>query len=239
MGRDGKVALITGANRGIGLEIARQLGVLGMTVLIGARNTERGRRAAGELRQQGLDALDVTRRRTIAAAAATIERDFGKLDVLVNNAAIFAEKGGPPSRLPEADLRRTFETNFFGSFAVTQAMVPLLRRAEAARVVNVSSGSGSLTQLSDPRYKYYESKLPAYNVSKTALNALTVQFAWELRGTPIKVNSADPGYTATALTGYHGEHGVEKGAVVAVHLATLEADGPTGGFFGNEGPLPW
>ena len=136
-------------------------------------------------------------------------------------------------------LRRTYETNFFGEFAVTQAMLPLLRKSDGARIVNISSGLGSLTQNSDPGYQYAGAKLLAYNSSKSALNALTIQFAHELRDTPIKVNSADPGYVATDLNNQRGTRSVEQGARIAVALATLPADGPTGGFFDEDGVVPW
>src|SRR5579872_1170979 len=193
---DHKVALVTGANKGIGLEIARQLGQRGITVAVGARDAGRGEEAARQLQREGIEArflpLDTTDQTTIDSAAQTIEREFGRLDILVNNAAI-ALDNVPPSQLDMDVLRRTFETNFFGVFAVTKALLPLLRRAPAGRIVNMSSGLGSLTQTSDPSWGYAQFNLLAYNASKTALNALTVQFANELRDTPIKVNAADPG----------------------------------------------
>jgi len=237
-----KVALVTGANKGIGLEIARRLGRLGFTVLIGARDEGRGRAAAEQLRAEGLDAipvrLDVTDQATIDAAARRIEAEFGKLDVLVNNAAVFLDRA-PPSQLDMATLRQTFDTNFFGVFAVTKALLPLLRKSGAGRVVNMSSGLASLAQNSDPNWGFAQFKVLAYNSSKTALNALTVQFAAELRDTPIKVNAADPGYTATDMNNHQGTRTVEQGATAAVRLATLPADGPTGGYFDENGPVPW
>jgi NAD(P)-dependent dehydrogenase (short-subunit alcohol dehydrogenase family) len=237
-----RVALITGANKGIGLAIARQLGRQGHTVLIGARDEGRGREAAERLRGEGIDArpvrLDVTDQATIDATARHIEGEFGRLDVLVNNAAVALDRA-PPSELDMQTLRQTFDTNFFGVFAVTKAMLPLLRKSEAGRVVNMSSGLASLAQNSDPSWEFAGVKLLAYNSSKTALNALTVQFAAELRATPVKVNAADPGYTATDMNRHQGHRTVEQGATAAVRLATLPPDGPTGGFFDEDGPVPW
>ena len=239
---ESRVALVTGANKGIGLEIARQLGGQGMTVLIGARDERRGQDAAEKLRADGVDAryvqVDVTSQKAIDRAARHIQEEFGRLDILVNNAAI-AIDDAPPSGLDMDALRRTFEANFFGAVAVTQAMLPLLRKSPAGRVVNMSSGLASLAQTGDPGWEFSQLNLLAYNSSKTALNAATVQFAKELLKTPIKVNSADPGYTATDMNDHQGTRSVEQGARVAVRLATLPADGPTGGFFDEDGLLPW
>jgi NAD(P)-dependent dehydrogenase (short-subunit alcohol dehydrogenase family) len=240
--KDRKTALITGANKGIGLEIARQLGTQGITVLVGARDRERGRVATEALRAEGIDAhsvtLDVTDEASIGAAAQEIEQQFGKLDILVNNAAVALDRR-PPSQLDLETFRRTYETNVFGIFAVTCAMLPLLRKAPAPRIVNMASGLASLTQTSDPNSPLFNVNLIAYNSSKTAINALTVQFANELRDTPIKVNSADPGYVATDLNQHSGPRTVQQGAKEPVRLATLPADGPTGRFFNEDGPLPW
>jgi NAD(P)-dependent dehydrogenase (short-subunit alcohol dehydrogenase family) len=238
----GRVALITGANKGIGLEIARQLAVAGATALIGARDAGRGEKAAKALAADRLDArfirIDVTDQSSIDSGASRIESDFGRLDILVNNAGIGIDNA-PPSQLEMDVLRRTYETNFFGVFAVIKAMLPLLHKSDAARIVNISSGLGSLTQNSDPGYQLARAKLLAYNSSKSALNALTIQFAHELRDTPIKVNSADPGYVATDLNHQTGTRTVEQGARAAVTLATLPADGPTGGYFDEDGAVPW
>jgi NAD(P)-dependent dehydrogenase (short-subunit alcohol dehydrogenase family) len=182
--------------------------------------------------------LDVTDQATIDAVAAYLEREFGRLDILVNNAAIFIDDG-PPSRLGIDVLRRTYDTNFFGQFAILKALLPWLRKSEAGRIVNMSSGLGSLAQTGDPDFAFAEFNMLAYNSSKTALNAMTVQFANELRGTPIKINSADPGYVATDLNNHGGNRTVEQGAKIAVNLATLPSDGPTGGFFNEDGALPW
>jgi len=237
-----KVALITGANKGIGLEIARQLAVQGCTVLIGARDEQRGEDAARQLRAQGLDArfiqLDVTNMHTVEEAAREIEHRFGKLDILVNNAAI-AQDTVPPSQLDLDVLRRTYDTNVFGVVAVTQVMLPLLHKSDAGRIVNMSSGLGSLTQTSNPDWGFAHVNLLAYNSSKTAINAITVQFATELRNTPIKVNAADPGYVATDLNQNRGHRTVEQGATTPVRLALLPADGPTAGYFNDDGPVPW
>lgn len=239
---DHKIALITGANKGIGLEIARQLGMQGIAVLIGVRDENRGREAAQKLQAENIDAravrLDVTDQSTIDAAAQHIESEFGKLDILVNNAGIGVDNA-PPSQLDMEILRRTYDTNVFDVFAVTKAMLPLLKKSEAGRIVNMSSGLGSLTQNSDPNYEYAEFKLLAYNSSKTALNAMTVQFAPELKDTPIKVNSADPGYVATDINAQRGPRSVQQGATPPVRLATLPADGPTGGYFDENGVVPW
>lgn len=238
----GKVALITGANKGIGYEIARQLGARGATIIVGARDIELGTKASNQLLSSQIDAravqLDVTNQKTIDSTAAQIERDFGKLDILVNNAGILIDQV-PPSKLDIETLRQTYETNVFGVFAVTKAMLPLLQKSTAGRIVNISSGLGSLTQNSDPNYEFAGMKLLAYNSSKTAVNALTVLFANELKDTPIKVNAADPGFTATDINQHRGYRTVEQGAKAAVQLATLADDGISGGFFDENGVVPW
>jgi NAD(P)-dependent dehydrogenase (short-subunit alcohol dehydrogenase family) len=237
-----KVALISGANKGIGREIARQLGLQGITVIVGARDEGRGREAAQALGKEGIDAhfvrLDVTNEGSIAKAAASIGREFGRLDILVNNAAI-AIDNGPPTGVDIEVLRRTYDTNVFGVFAVTKAMLPLLRKSEAGRIVNMSSGLGSLKQTSDPAWAFAGVNFLAYNSSKTAVNALTVQFANDLKGTPIKVNAADPGYVATDLNQHRGPRTVQQGATAPVRLATLPDSGPSGGYFNEDGPVPW
>ena len=239
---DRRVALVTGANKGIGLEIARQLGREGIIVFLGARDEARGLATAEKLRAEGLDArplrLDVTDDESVAAAASFLEQSAGRLDILVNNAGI-AIDDGPPSRVSGDALRRTYETNVFGVVRVTQAFLPLLRRSDAGRIVNLSSGLGSLTLNSDPTSPFASVKFLAYNSSKSAVNAITVQFAYELRDTPIKVNAADPGYVATDMNRNQGVRSVEQGAATPVRLATLPADGPTGGYFNDEGPVPW
>lgn len=237
-----KVALITGANKGIGFEIARQLGKLGITVLVGARDEGRGAEAAQNLKAEGIDAefvqIDVTKPESIQSAAEKIASSYGKLDILVNNAGVFIENK-PPSEVDISRVRATYETNFFGPLAVTQAVLPLIRKSEAGRIVNMSSGLGSIAQMATPGSPYSAFNVAGYNSSKSALNALTVAFANELRDTRIKVNAADPGYVATDLNNNSGPRTVEQGAAEAVRLATLGPDGPTGAFFNDEGPVPW
>ncbi len=246
------VALVTGANQGIGLQIAKDLVARGLTVLVGSRNLERGEAAAKEI---GPDAralqLDVTDQASIAAAAERIRKDFGRLDVLVNNAAISNTskqastsvqdyaKLTRPSNVSLAEMRAVWDTNVFGVLAVTQAMLPLLREAPAARIVNVSSGVGSLTRNADPASPWRSIFGPVYPASKTALNAITLAMAIELEPTGIKVNAACPGYTKTNLNNYSGTRTVEQGAREPVRLALLGPDGPTGTFSNEDGPLPW
>lgn len=238
---DHLVALVTGANKGIGAEIARQLAAKQITVVIGARDSALGEATAAKLRAGGHDVravvLDVTRAETIAAAAEWILRELGRLDILINNAGI--AKGGKPSETSIATVREVFETNVFGVIAVTQAMLPLLREAPAGRIVNVSSRVGSLATITSPSYGYRGVGGVSYGPSKTALNGVTVVFAQELDGTRIKVNAACPGYTSTDLNGHSGPRTVEQGASTPVRLALLPADGPTGGFFNDDGPVPW
>jgi NAD(P)-dependent dehydrogenase (short-subunit alcohol dehydrogenase family) len=237
------IAFITGANKGIGFEVARQLGRRGMAVILGTRDPQQGAEAATTLRGEGIDArpvrLDVTDEHIIRAAVREVERAFGKLDVLVNNAGVALDRGMQPSEVPLDMLRRTYETNVFGPVAVIQAFLPLLKQSEAGRIVNVSSELASLAQNTNPDFEFHHIKLLAYNSSKTALNAITIQFAHELQDTPIKVNAADPGYTATDFNNHRGTQTVEQGAQAAVRLATLPASGPSGGYFNADGPLPW
>jgi len=239
-----KVVLITGANKGIGFEVARQLGRAGFTVLMGARDVSRGEEAAKKLRGEGLDvrfvAADLNRASESAVALAKqIGEEFGHLDVLVNNAGIFAQEDGHASDVSLETLRRTFETNFFGTVAFTQPLLPLLRAAQDARIVNVSSGLGSLAINSDPDSPFYHAKVLAYNASKAALNMFTVDLAYDLRETKIKVNSACPGYTATDLNNHSGPQTVEEGAIAIVRLAQLPSDGPTGSFIHKDGIYSW
>ncbi|MEV8512949.1 SDR family oxidoreductase [Dactylosporangium sp. NPDC051484] len=229
-----KTALVTGANKGIGLEIARGLRALGMTVLLGARDPIRGKEAAEAIGATAVR-LDVTDEESIARVAERVE----VLDVLVNNAGILLDRGAPPSATPVQLLRDTFAVNVFGVVAVTNALLPALRRAPAARIVNLGSGLGSLTYAADPSHIYARNTLLSYNSSKSALSAVTLSYANELRDTPIKVNVADPGYCATDLNGHAGPRTPAQGAVAAIRLATLPGDGPTGGAFDDEGPVPW
>jgi NAD(P)-dependent dehydrogenase (short-subunit alcohol dehydrogenase family) len=238
-----RIALITGANKGIGYETARELAGQGIKVLIGARDKVRGEEAATKLRDEGLDAeflhLDIDDEATHETARRLIGENYGKLDILVNNAAIAIDVTLKPSEVEMQTLRKTFDTNFFGTIAVTQKLLPLVRKSEAGRIVNVSSGLASLTQHSNPEWEFDSVKLLSYNSSKTALNAFTVMLAYELKATPIKVNAADPGYTATDLNNNQGSKTVEQGAAIIVWLATLPADGPNGSFFSDEGVVPW
>ena len=238
-----RVALVSGGNKGLGLETARRLAAEDVTVLLGARKPDAGEKAAAGLRDAGGDVrfveLDLDRPETFTAVAEQIEREFGRLDVLVNNAGIVQDGDGPPSGADLSAVRRVFETNFFATVALTQAMLPLVKKAPAGRIVNVSSGLGSITLNNDPNWDYKDVKILGYNASKAALNMFTVQLAYELRDTPIKVNAADPGYTATDLNGNSGHQTVTEGTDAAVRLALLGADGPTGGYFDRNGEEPW
>lgn len=252
---DNPVALVTGANKGIGLQIAKDLAERGLTVLVGSRSLENGEAAANSV---GGDAravrLDVTDRASIDAAAERIRQELGRLDVLVNNAGI-AHAGLPERLRPDAplqeiaqagrlsvasldEIRTVFETNVFGVIAVTQAMLPLLREAPAARIVNISSRGGSLTLNSDPANPH-RALFGAYSASKTALNAVTVAFAVDLEPAGIKVNAVSPGFTATDLNFFQGTRTVEQAAREPVRLALIGYDGPTGTFSDEDGPIPW
>ena len=235
---ENKVALVTGANKGIGYAIASELAARGLTVLVGARDLARGEAAAkrivGDARPL---VLDVTRADSIAAAAARIRRELGRLDILINNAGIAAF--GAPSATRVDDVRAVFETNVFGVIAVTQALLPLLLEAPAGRIVNVSSSIGSLSVITDPAFPMRGVGGVAYGPSKTALNAVTIAFAQELEGTTVKVNLACPGHTATDLNGHSGPRSVSEAAQEPVRLALLGPEGPTGTFSNDAGPIPW
>jgi NAD(P)-dependent dehydrogenase (short-subunit alcohol dehydrogenase family) len=239
---EGDIALISGANKGIGYEIARGLGAKKITVLVGARDEARGQAAAAKLKAEGADArfvkLDVTDHETIRRAAEWIEKEFGRLDILVNNAGI-GEIGPRPSGVDLAKVREVYETNLFGPIALTQTMLPLLRKSKHGRIVNVSSSLGSLALASDLKSPFVDFLSLGYNTSKSALNSMTIQFAKELRDTPIKVNAICPGYCATDLNGNSGPRTAAQGAVAAIEYATIGADGPSGGYFNDEGRVPW
>jgi len=251
--QDKPVALVTGANQGIGLQIAKDLVGHGFTVLVGSRDLDRGEVAA---RAVGADAhalqLDVTDQASIAAASAWVSREFGRLDVLIQNAAISNTSRKPDQSVEDyakttrasvvsiAEMRAVWDTNVFGVLAVYQAMLPLLRATPGARIVNVSSGVGSLTTNSDPSFAYRGIFGPVYPASKTALNALTLAMAIELEPEGIRVSAVSPGYTKTNLNGYSGAETVEEGAREAVRVALPGPEAETGTFTGSGGrPIPW
>lgn len=242
-----KVALVTGANRGIGYETVRQLGAQGIKVLIGARSEDKGLEAVSKLKEEGFDVefikVDVDDDKSHASAAKEIDEKYGKLDILVNNAGIFLnefDNGSPiPASQTSAEIfRKTFDTNFFNTVSITQTLLPLVKKSEAGRIVFLSSGLGSLGMHSDPSSQVYNYKVPAYNISKTALNGYAVHLAHELKDTPIKVNAAHPGSVVTDMN-QNGEITVEEGAKTSVALATLPADGYTGKFIYLGQELPW
>ncbi|SEN35557.1 Short-chain dehydrogenase [Luteibacter sp. UNCMF331Sha3.1] len=239
-----KIALVTGATRGIGRETVRQLAEAGALVLLAGRDEDRTKAAATALQGEGLAVepivLDVTRTDSIAKAVADVTSRFGRLDILVNNAGILLDDmGKAPSEQTLKTWRETFDTNVFAVVEVTQAFLPLLKAAPAARIVNVSSQLGSVTLHTDPTSSIYAFKVPAYNVSKSAVNAWTVHLAYELRDTPIKVNAIHPGYVQTDMNGGHGEIDVPTGAKSSVGMALLGDDGPTGTFTYLGKTLPW
>jgi NAD(P)-dependent dehydrogenase (short-subunit alcohol dehydrogenase family) len=251
-GNNRRIALVTGANQGIGFHVAKELAVHGFTVLVGSRNFERGEVAAKEI---GSDAvaihLDVNDTASIAAAAEHISEEFGYLTLLLNNAAISNTRKGNlslqeygklsmASNVPLDEVRNVWETNVFGVLAVYQAMLPLLRKAHQARIVNVSSGVGSLTTNADPTYPYHAFFGPVYPASKTALNAITLAMMVELESTNIKVNLVSPGFTKTNLNGYEGVESIEDGSREVLRVALLGLEGPTGTFTRWENvTIPW
>ena len=236
------IALVTGANKGIGYEIAAGLGALGWQVGVGARNAEQREAAVAKLRAGGADAfgvpLDVTDDASVTAAAALIEEHAGGLDVLVNNAGVTGGMPQQPSQVDPATVRTAVETNVLGVIRVTNALLPLLRRSAAPRIVNMSSSVGSLTLQTTTTDQTGPISV-AYAPSKTFLNAVTVQYAKELRETNILINAACPGFCATDLNGFRGFRTPAQGAATAIRLASLPDDGPTGGFFDDEGVVPW
>lgn len=239
-----QIALVTGANKGLGFEISRKLAQRGIQVLMGARDVSRGTEAAKTLVAEGLNVsfvqLNVTDRATIQLAAEEIERQFGKLDILINNAGISGGWGEQlPSQISLETVRNVFEVNFFGQIAVTQAFLPLLKQSASGRIVNMTSGLGSLSQNSDPNYQYYGFNVLGYNASKAALNMLTICLAKELQETKIKVNSADPGWCKTDLGTEAAPNTPGQGAETPVWLATLPDDGSTGSCFNELAPNPW
>lgn len=239
-----KVALITGSNKGIGFETARQMAQLGYFVYLGCRDKSKGLEAVQKLHTLGFTdvdvlELDVTNASSIAAAKQKLQSKTAQLDVLINNAGIAGEMPQAASVVSIDNIKTVFETNFFGAIQTTQHFLDLLRKADQPRIVNVSSDLGSLTNHSNPAYPFYEVKLTAYCSSKTALNAFTVMLAFEFKDTNFKINSVNPGYTATDLNGHRGTQTVEQGASTVVKYATLEKDGPTGKFFSEDGETAW
>src|SRR5580692_7622602 len=245
MSTDKKIALITGGNKGIGLETARQLGKLGITVLIGVRDEAKGEAAVAELKKDGVEAravkLDVDNSADYAAVAKLIEKDYGRLDILVNNAGIFLDgrKGNETSTTSKDILQKTFNTNFFAVVGLTQALLPLLKKSLGGRIVNLSSILGSNTLHATPGSFIYDAKTFAYDASKAALNSFTIHLAHELKDTKIKVNSAHPGWVKTEMGTDAAPMEIPDGAKTSVRLATLPDDGPTGGYFHMEDALPW
>lgn len=238
-----RVALVTGANRGIGFEIARQLALKKFTVLVGARHDARGMEARKKLADQGLDAhfirIDVTDPTTMESAVGRIKDEFRRLDVLVNNAGILIDSETRLLELGAALFQNTLETNAFGPLLLSQACVPIMKEKHYGRIVNVSSSLGSLTGIAAPDSSYARVQSPAYRLSKSLLNGITVLLAMELRGTNILVNAACPGWVRTAIGGDQAPLSAEQGAATPVWLATLPDDGPTGGFFRERQPVPW
>ena len=232
-----RVSLVTGANRGIGLEIARQLAQSGNQVIVGARNIAQGEAAARMLSSNGAKAfpaeLDVTNETAIEKLVHKITSEVGRLDILVNNAGILIDESDLPGETNLKTVRTTLETNLLGPWRLCQALIPLMKRNEYGRIVNVSSGAGALSEMSGSLYA------PAYSISKTALNALTIMFASELRGSNILVNAVCPGWVRTDMGGTSAPRSVEEGADTAVWLATLPDNGPTGGFFRDRTRIEW
>ena len=245
---NGKVAFITGANRGLGLETARELGKTGIVVVLGSRDPKKGEAAAAKLRDEGITAeslsFDVIKTQDYQKAYDYFAKNYGRLDILVNNAGVLKE--GQADSVPNqtsavspGTLRETFETNFFAVVALTQKLLPLMRKAPTGRIVNVSSILGSLTLHSDPNSPIYSFKTFAYDASKAALNAFTVHLAHELRDTKIKVNSAHPGWVKTEMGGPNAPMEPSEGGKTSAQLATLPDDGPSGEFLHLGQPLPW
>jgi NAD(P)-dependent dehydrogenase (short-subunit alcohol dehydrogenase family) len=247
-----RIGLVTGANQGVGLQVAKELVANGVTVLVGSRNFERGEAAAKEVGPGAIPLqLDVTDRVSIAAAAERIRKEFGRLDLLVQNAAVSNTRKGSlslqeyakisrPSNVSIDEVRAVWETNVFGVLTVYQAMLPLLRQSSDARIVNVSSGVGSLTDNANPAFPYHAMFGPVYPASKTALNAITLAMMIELESTGIKVNLVSPAFTKTNLNGYAGTESVEDGSREVVRVALLGPEGPTGTFTRWENAtIPW
>jgi NAD(P)-dependent dehydrogenase (short-subunit alcohol dehydrogenase family) len=243
---NGKVALVTGANKGIGFEMSRQLAQHGLTVIVAARKLEAAEAAATILKNEGLPAeaiaLDINNSKQIQSAVREIQERFGKLDVLINNAGVMLDGEWAISNASSVSIdtiRQTFDTNFFALVEVTQALLPLILKSQGGRIVNMASIEGSLSLHADPSSYIYDSKPFAYDASKAAVNSFTVHLAHELRNTPVKVNSAHPGWVKTELGGDGAMMDITEGAKTGVQLATLPDDGASGGFFHLGQPVPW
>jgi len=240
------IALVTGANKGLGKEVARQLGKRGLRVYLGSRNWTRGEGAAGELIAEGLDVvsaqIDITNDESVTALARELQRQHGRLDVLVNNAGVLVSR--PAFEITSVEMKETYDTNVFGVVRMVHEMLPLLQASKQPRIVNIASTSASLTLASDPTTMFgREDTIVAYASSKAAVTMLTVQYANAFRRSEahahIKINTATPGYIATDLNNFSGSRTVEEGSRVVIHLATLPDDGPSGGFFNDAGSVPW
>ena len=239
----GKIALVTGANKGLGLEISKQLAQKGIRVILGARDANKGQEACENLKQEGLDAyscvLDVNSRESIHNAVSWLNQEFGELHILVNNAGVLIDRTMSVFDVDFDTLSQTLQTNLYGAFLMCQACIPLMKASNYGRIVNMSSILGSLADMSNPNSPYDTMITPTYRLSKTALNAVTVLFARELRGTNILVNSACPGWVKTDMGSDAAPLNIEQGADTPVWLATLPDDGPTGGFFNSRQPIAW
>lgn len=243
MSTKSKIALITGANKGLGYETAKQLAQQGIKVIIGSRDPKNGAEAVNKLGENNLDAdfikLDVSDEQSIINAKQEIETKFEKLDILVNNAGVMLDLGQELREVETETMRRTYDVNVIGAAAMIRHFLPVLEKSTAGRIVNVSSGLGSLSQNADSNFVYYPYKLLAYNSSKAALNSITLSYAFALKESNIKINSADPGFCRTDLNGNIGPKDPNDGAKIAVQLATIDQDGPHGGFFDLNGIVPW